>query len=462
MNNKNTKKKTKTKTKKQSARLEDNKLKKDDKVLLESYKLEYNKIKDISKLIEISKDLLLNLENETIRDKSEYELRYESLGNIMEMRLIDNYKYDSKLMGYPDYEDPDFNIKISSKKEFNINKIPARPKLQTEQDVDKYSQKLCGKSIRTDENNVGKDGLPLGEFNLTSNQKFLKTFMSPDTPYNSLLLFHGTGVGKTCSSISIAEQFSYELKKHNKKIIILLNPSIESNFKKNIFNIQKKPENQCTGSKYLDEINLDNYDNLPLVESKINKLIKSRYEFYGYQKFANIIENLQNKIKERYDSSEYNRILKRKIKEMFSNSVIIIDEVHNIKENDGLKVLPPLLEKVVKYADNLKLLLLSATPMFDNSREIVFLINLMLINDNRPIINESDYFDRNGDIIKENEHNFSRKIRGYISYLRGENPFRFPNRLYPTAKSDNIITEMPITNNNGDSIDKIGSKTQNI
>ena len=114
MNNKNTKKKTKTKTKKQSARLEDNKLKKDDKVLLESYKLEYNKIKDISKLIEISKDLLLNLENETIRDKSEYELRYESLGNIMEMRLIDNYKYDSKLMGYPDYEDPDFNIKISS------------------------------------------------------------------------------------------------------------------------------------------------------------------------------------------------------------------------------------------------------------------------------------------------------------------------------------------------------------
>ena len=38
-------------------------------------------------------------------------------------------------------------------------------------------------------------------FNLTNSQKFLKTFMSPYTPYNSLLVYHGTGVGKTCTSI---------------------------------------------------------------------------------------------------------------------------------------------------------------------------------------------------------------------------------------------------------------------
>ena len=131
---------------------------------------------------------------------------------------------------------------------------------------------------------------------------------------------------------------------------------------------------------------------------------------------------------------------------------MIIDEVHNIKENDGLKVLPPLLEKVVKYADNMKLLLLSATPMFDTSREIVFLINLMLRNDNRPIINGNDYFDRNGDLIKENEPQFVRKIRGYISYMRGEDPYRFPKRLYPSKRSDNIIEDMPITDKNGDII----------
>ena len=51
-----------------------------------------------------------------------------------------------------------------------------------------------------------------------------------------MLLFHGTGVGKTCTSISIAEQYSSELKELNKKIIILLNPSIKANFIKNITN----------------------------------------------------------------------------------------------------------------------------------------------------------------------------------------------------------------------------------
>jgi hypothetical protein len=445
------KSKTKTKTKKQEVRLEDNKLRKNDDLILVQYKSEYEK-NSPDELIDISKQILLELEDDSIRDKHELELRYEALGNIMELKLIDSYKYVGKKMGYPDYEDPDFNIKISSKKEFNINKIPPIPIMSTPKDRDNYSKKLCGKPISSNTNPKESPSNPK-EFNLTSNQKFLKTFMSPDTPYNSMLLFHGTGVGKTCTSISIAEQYSEELKKYNKKIIILLNPSIEENFKKNIFNIQKINENQCTGSKYLDEIKLENYDNISLVESKINKIIKGRYEFYGYQKFANIIENLQNKIKERYDASEYNRIFKRKIKEMFSNTVMIIDEVHNIKENDGLKVLPPLLEKVVKYADNMKLLLLSATPMFDTSPEIVFLINLMLRNDNRPIIHASDYFD-NGNLIKENEDKFVRKIRGYISYMRGEDPYRFPKRLYPSKRSDNIIDDMPTTDKNGDIIDE--------
>ena len=47
----------------------------------------------------------------------------------------------------------------------------------------------------------------------------------------------------------------------------------------------------------------------------------------------------------------------------------------------------------------LKLLLLSATPMFDKAREIVWLLNLMNLNDNRFRIRESDIFDAN-DFIK--------------------------------------------------------------
>ena len=43
-----------------------------------------------------------------------------------------------------------------------------------------------------------------GEFVLSKSQRFLKKFMSPYTKNKSLLLFHGVGVGKTCSSIQIS------------------------------------------------------------------------------------------------------------------------------------------------------------------------------------------------------------------------------------------------------------------
>ena len=42
------------------------------------------------------------------------------------------------------------------------------------------------------------------------------------TPYNGLLLFHGVGVGKTCSSITIAEGFKDYLEEKKKKVYVLL------------------------------------------------------------------------------------------------------------------------------------------------------------------------------------------------------------------------------------------------
>ena len=43
-------------------------------------------------------------------------------------------------------------------------------------------------------------------FKLTPSQKFLRNFMSPYTPYRGLFVIHGTGVGKTCTGLTIAEQ----------------------------------------------------------------------------------------------------------------------------------------------------------------------------------------------------------------------------------------------------------------
>ena len=45
-----------------------------------------------------------------------------------------------------------------------------------------------------------------------------------------------------------------------------------------------------------------------------------------------------------------------------------------------------MIEKVIKYSDNLKIVLLSATPMYNRSTEIVRLLNMLLMNDKREII----------------------------------------------------------------------------
>ena len=35
---------------------------------------------------------------------------------------------------------------------------------------------------------------------------FVRNFLSQQTPYNGLLLYHGLGTGKTCSSILVCEE----------------------------------------------------------------------------------------------------------------------------------------------------------------------------------------------------------------------------------------------------------------
>ena len=160
---------------------------------------------------------------------------------------------------YPILDNKQFNMKIFNKKEFNINRTKKRSTLDN---IEMITNQLC-------------------KFNLSSNQKFLKTFLSNKTPYNSILLFHGTGVGKTCSSISIAENFKDFVLSNNKKITVVLNPSIRENFKNNIFNIEKlkkgQVNEQCTKSSLLEEINIKKTDTYDNIERSITKFISENY-----------------------------------------------------------------------------------------------------------------------------------------------------------------------------------------
>ena len=79
----------------------------------------------------------------------------------------------------------------------------------------------------------------------------------------------------------------------------------------------------------------------------------------------------------------------------------------------------------------MKLLLLTATPMFDDYKEIIWLLNLMNLNDNRFIIQESDIFNKKGEFKKGGKELLIQKMTGYISFVQGEDPYYFPFRIYP-------------------------------
>ena len=83
------------------------------------------------------------------------------------------------------------------------------------------------------------------------------------------------------------------------------------------------------------------------------------------------------------------------------------------------------LHELVQHTDNLKLLLMSATPMFNSPEEVVWLINLLRLNDKRPPLLIGDVFAPGGVFKEERGVNVGRRAlvtasRGYVSYVRGE------------------------------------------
>ena len=336
---------------------------------------------------------------------------------------------------YPHLDDEFFNIKISKKKEFSEFKHTID--LKKLSDIENEANKLCNQP-----------------FELSPHQKFINNFLSENTPYNGILLYHGLGTGKTCSAIGIAEETRHYMKYNNiqKQILIVASPNVQQNFRLQLFNetkleyVNDKWEiNNCAGNNFLDEINmLKTVISKKKVISIVNNIINNYYSFLGYIEFANLINkhsNINNILESNptLSSKKKNLLIKNKLKKFFDNRLIVIDEIHNIrdsKENSN-KLVAKHLYNLVKNADNMKLVLLSATPMFNDYREIVFLINLLNMNDKRNIIDVNDVFTKNGDFVKDNEDNESgkyllqRKLNGYVSYVKGDNPLIFPYRILP-------------------------------
>ena len=437
---------------------------KETMIKLEKFILDFSsKLDTEDKIYKKSEDIvdLLDEEEDMVK-KMEYELQLEALKYVLEDLNLQNFNDDKN--NYPEIGDPNFSTKIARKKEFNQYKI---------------------KNDGWNTGNLTDISKKCSWNDLTQTQKLLQNFISPNTPYKGLLVFHGVGVGKTCTSITIAEGFKDYLEEKKKKVFVLLKPSIRENFRKSIIDVNKinqGSDEQCTGDSYFEEMGksftgarLKKSDDLKKMEKKANKVINKYYDFYGYGEFIGIYKQIESSIKEN-DSKDRKYILQKKLRQKFSDSVIIIDEAHNITprdksysetgvpkrkamkggsynnlstqlsltkgEKDGKEV-TRILSKIIKMVDDLKLILLSATPMYNEAPEVVYLLNLLLANDKKPLMNPEIMFN-NGKINNIGKDILRKKATGYVSYLRGENPINFPYKLEPDG--DDILKpeDLPI------------------
>jgi hypothetical protein len=384
--------------------------------------------KDIEKyLINIDEAVSIENRNKLIKDIQKHK-------NKIKDNEIDKKVKVKEL--YPSYYDSNFHEKLFKKKEYFLNKS------------NKYSSELENETISS-------------FFKLTNNQNFVKKLISPTTPYKTLYLYQGVGVGKTCASIQIVHNFK---KYYNKKALVILPTGLTNNYEKSLFNIKKFKERdeemfQCLGNYYLDK-------RIPndMIEKKARALIKNDYEFMGLGVFA-------NKIKKIRDNSLNEKDYKNKIQQEFDNRVIIIDEFHNLrrvdksdknykKDKKEKKEGSLLLLKMLSLVQDTRLVLLTATPMFDDANEIKFLLKTIMIHEKiEHIKDRMQIFEPNSNKITKNFEEILKNLSSrYISYMRGENPYTFPVRLYPSINNNKHILNpenYPTKDNKGEKIKKI-------
>ena len=237
---------------------------------------------------------------------------------------------------------------------------------------------------------------------LLTHQKIVRDYLNIYSPYRGLLLFHGLGSGKTCSSIAIAEGL-----KTFKRIVVMTPASLRMNYieemkskcgdlmyKKNQYwefiesrgnpelthvlsQILMFPDDKFVNSKggawMVNVTKPSNYETelTPSqrlrVDQQIDEMIHTKYEFINYNGLR------AEKLKSMTDGYTHNP---------FDNSVVVIDEAHNFVSRIVNKLKNPAsmayrLYHFLLSAQNAKVVLLTGTPIINYPNEIAVLFNIL-------------------------------------------------------------------------------------
>jgi len=255
---------------------------------------------------------------------------------------------------------------------------------------------------------------------LLPQQRFIQEYTRKYPNWNKLLLYHEIGSGKTCTSILVAE----DLINQNKKVKVILPARLKTNYIDELVS-------PCAMNKYISKEDALLYND-PKTRVEIKESIRRKFV---------------DKIEQKYDIMSFDKLklditnkkLDTWIKEFTKNSLIIVDEVHNMvadsSEAELNKVIVEnnikrdimiedkntlVLRLLVHYADpSCKFLFMTATPVFDNISQFKNLVLLLAENEEKD------------KVIQTNEvSQLTEFLRGKVSFFPGVSANAYPKKEY--------------------------------
>jgi hypothetical protein len=312
--------------------------------------------------------------------------------------------------------------------------IPKYPDLETDPE---YGYNIARKKEFYDIRLTRSEPVPDDAGQLLMSQQFIKRFFSPETPNKDAVFAHGVGSGKSCSAAAIVENYKNTIVdgKPRKPALVFV-PSEELG--RNIIN---EIATVCTKDVYLArpteaEIRKGVEMTTEARVARINRAIAKTYEIVPMETFLKKIPD------------------DKTIKKIYSNRIIIIDEAHRFrlqpsrkkksssKTLAGLEVVEDIdteeleaevtgnYDTVMMYKqmhhflhtiENCRKLLLTGTPIWDQSSEIASLLNLILDEGEQlPTGKDFDdkFFDEDGNLNDDTIEELRSKLRGRVSFLR--------------------------------------------